>query len=120
MLTRLTHTHPGTTDSGHVCPEEICICCAIIFHNGSFHNNTYCSSLLYVDTHNFIDWKFMASASECMHKPGTLNTIIQELHPVALLYIVRGVRSHVPHQLVHGGSQLSDKIERRLFWAMSQ
>ena len=58
----------------------------------------------------------MASASECMHMPGTPNTIIQELHPMALLYILRGVRSHAPHQLVHGGSWLSDKIERRLFW----
>ena len=38
----------------------------------------------------------MASASECMHKPGTPNTIIHELHPMALLYILRGVRSHAP------------------------
>ena len=52
----------------------------------------------------------MASASECMHKPGTPNTIIQELHPMALLYILRGVRSHTPHQLVHGGIDIIDYV----------
>ena len=73
-------THPGTTDSGHLCQRNmhIIICYAIkvlLFNN--------CSSLVHVYTmmHVFMDWNFMEvmASAKCYvvsYDKGVLVTVV--------------------------------------------